>query len=169
MQHHFQRLSIVVLASVCAAIGPCLADVSVNNMFGDHMVLQQGIRNKVWGKAEPGEAVTVTLGSQTKSVAAGPDGAWHVLLDPVNEYGGPHTLIIKGKNTVTFNDVLIGEVWVCAGQSNMQWPVNQSKDADIEKAAAKFPAIRIISVPQVGTQDPQWNFNGKWQACSPET
>jgi sialate O-acetylesterase len=143
--------------------------VALNNMFGDHMVLQQGIENKVWGKADPGEAVTVTLGGQTKSTTAGADGSWHVLLDPVKEYGGPHTLTVKGKNTVTFSDVLIGEVWVCAGQSNMQWSVNQSNDPDIERAAAKFPNIRLISVPQVGTQEPQWNFNGKWAACSPET
>ena len=145
------------------------ADVSLNNMFGDHMVLQQGIKNKIWGKADPGEAVTVTLGSQTHSTTAGVDGLWHVFLDPVAEYGGPHSLAIKGKNTVTLNDVLIGEVWVCAGQSNMAWTINRTNDADLEKAAAKFPNIRLISVPQVGTQEPQWNFNGKWQACSPET
>jgi sialate O-acetylesterase len=85
------------------------------------------------------------------------------------EYGGPHTLTVKGKNTVTFNDVLIGEVWVCSGQSNMQWSVNQSNDPDLEKAAAKFPNIRLISVPQVGIQEPQWNFNGRWAPCTPET
>ena len=145
------------------------ADVSLNNMFGDHMVLQQGIKNKVWGKADPGEAVTVTLGGQTHATTAAADGTWHVFLDPVQEYGGPHTLTVKGKNTVAFNDVLIGEVWVCAGQSNMQWSVNASNDPDLEKAAAKFPNIRLISVPQVGTQEPQWNFNGKWAVCSPET
>lgn len=148
---------------------PAAADVSLNNMFGDHMVLQQGIRNKVWGKADPGEAVTVTLGGQSHSTTAAADGAWHVYLDPIQEYGGPHTLQVKGKNEVVFNDLLIGEVWVCAGQSNMQWSVNQCKDPDIEKAAATFPNIRLISVPQVGTQEPQWNFNGTWQRCSPET
>lgn len=169
MRLFLQRRSISILVSLFACGAPACADVSLNNMFGDHMVLQQGIRNKVWGKAEPGEAVTVTLGGQTKSTAAGTDGAWHVMLDPVNEYGGPHTLTVKGKNTVTFSDVLIGEVWVCAGQSNMQMAVNGSNDADLEKAAAKFPNIRLISVPQVGTQDEQWNFNGKWQVCSPQT
>jgi sialate O-acetylesterase len=145
------------------------ADVSLNNMFGDHMVLQQGVKNKVWGRAEPGEEVTVTLAAQSHATKAGADGAWHVFLDPVAEYGGPHTLTIKGKNTVTFTDVLIGEVWVCSGQSNMGWAVNQANDPDIEKVAAKYPNIRLLSVPQVGTQEPQWNFNGKWQACSPET
>ena len=160
----------LVAALFVAAMGrPASADVSLNNMFGDHMVLQQGIKNKVWGKADPGEAVTVTLGGQSQSATAGADGSWHLFLDPVMEYGGPHTLTVKGKNTVTFNDVLIGEVWVCSGQSNMQWSVNQANDADVEKAAAKFPNIRFVSVPQVGTQEPQWNFEGKWHACSPET
>jgi sialate O-acetylesterase len=145
------------------------ADVALNNMFGDHMVLQQGIRNRVWGKADPGEKVTVTLANQTHSATADADGHWEVMLDAVQEYGGPWSLTIKGNNTVTFNDVLIGEVWVCAGQSNMQWSVNASNDADLERAAAHFPEIRLISVPQVGTQEPQWNFNGSWKACSPET
>ncbi len=157
-------LAVAILVAV-----PAVADVSLNNMFGDHMVLQQGIKNRVWGKADPGEAVTVTLGGQSHSTTAAADGTWHVFLDPVQEYGGPHTLKVKGKNEVAFNDVLIGEVWVCAGQSNMQWSVNQSNDPDIEKAAATFPNIRLVSVPQVGTQEPQWNFNGKWAACSPET
>ncbi len=152
-----------------AAAATARADVSLNNMFGDSMVLQQGIKNKVWGKAEPGEAVTVTLGGQKHETKAGADGAWQVMLDPVMEYGGPHELTVKGKNTITFSDVLIGEVWVCAGQSNMQWSVNASTDPDLERAAAKFPQIRLISVPQVGTQDPQWNFNGRWQPCTPET
>jgi sialate O-acetylesterase len=158
-----------MLILLAAVASPAAADVSLNNMFGDHMVLQQGIKNKVWGRADPGEQVTVTLGGQTHSTTAAADGTWHVFLDAVMEYGGPHTLTVKGKNTVTFSDVLIGEVWVCAGQSNMQWSVNMSNDPDLEKAAAKFPNIRLISVPQVGTQEPQWNFNGKWQQCSPET
>jgi sialate O-acetylesterase len=161
--------SAITCVALTLSAAAAQADVSLNNMFGDHMILQQGIKNKVWGKADPGEAVTVTLGGQSKSATAGADGMWEVFLDPVLEYGGPHTLTVKGKNTVTFNDVLIGEVWVCSGQSNMQWSVNQANDPDLEKAAAKFPNIRFISVPQVGIQEPQWNFTGKWQACSPET
>ncbi len=159
----------LIACLLTAIAAPARADVSLNNMFGDHMVLQQGIKNKVWGKADPGEAVTVTLGGQSHSATAGADGMWHVFLDPVQEYGGPHTLTVKGKNTITFNDVLIGEVWVCAGQSNMQWGINNTNDADLEKAAAKFPNIRLITVPNVGTQEPQWNFNGKWAACTPDT
>ena len=154
------RFGLLVAAMIPAA--PASADVSLNNMFGDHMVLQQGIENKVWGQADPGEAVVVTIGGQKHETKAGADGAWQVKLDPIETYGGPHELTVKGKNTVTFHDVLIGEVWVCAGQSNMQWSVNASTDPDLERAAAKFPQIRLISVPQVGTQDPQWNFNGSW-------
>ena len=166
MRRFPRLLSALALASLVA---PARADVALNNMFGDHMVLQQGIRNKVWGKADPGEEVTVTLGPQSHATKAGADGAWHVFLDPVAEYGGPHTLTVKGNNTLTFDDVLIGEVWVCAGQSNMAWGVNQADDRDLEKAAAKCPQIRFISVPQVGTQEPQWNFKGTWAACTPET
>jgi len=158
------------LLLVAAVLSPVAsADVSLNNMFGDHMVLQQGIRNRVWGKAEAGEKVTVTLATQSRSTTAADDGSWEVMLDAVQEYGGPHTLTVKGNNTVSFEDVLIGEVWVCAGQSNMQWSVNAANDADLEKASASFPEIRLISVPQVGTQEPQWNFNGSWKPCSPES
>jgi sialate O-acetylesterase len=160
---------LTVACAVVACAATARADVSLNNMFGDHMVLQQGIRNKVWGRAEPGEAVTVTLGTQSHSTTAAGDGTWHVFLDPVVEYGGPHTLTVKGRNTVTFDDVLIGEVWVCSGQSNMWWSVNRSKDPDIERATAKYPNIRLITVPAVWAQKPQWNFTGAWQTCSPET
>jgi sialate O-acetylesterase len=159
----------LLAAAFVAMAGSLRADVSLNNMFGDHMVLQQGIHNRVWGQADAGEAVTVEFGGQTHVATAAADGRWEVLLDPVAEYGGPHTLTVKGKNTVSFKDVLIGEVWLCSGQSNMQWAVNQANDPDLEKAAATFPAIRFVSVPQVGTQETQANFNGKWEVCSPAT
>jgi len=148
---------------------PAAAEVSMNAMFGDHMVLQQGIRNRIWGRAGAGEKITVTLADQSHAVTAGDDGRWEVMLDPIAEYGGPHTLTVQGTNTLTFSDLLIGEVWICSGQSNMQWSVEQSNDPDLEKAAANYPLIRIISVPQVGTQDAQWTFSGSWAPCTPET
>ena len=163
------RFHLAAVAVLLAATSAARADVSLTAMFGDHMVLQQGVANRVWGKADPGEQVTVSFAGQTKAAKAGPDGAWQVLLDPVKEYGGPHTLTVKGRNEIAFTDVLVGEVWVCSGQSNMQWAVNQANDPDLEKAAARFPAIRFISVPQVGTQEPQADFKGAWQVCSPET
>ena len=145
-----------------------LANVSLNNLFGDHMVLQQGIQNKVWGKADPGEKISVSIAGQSHATVAEKDGSWSVQLDAIMEYGGPHTLTVEGNNTQTFQDVLIGEVWVCSGQSNMQWNVRQANDADLAIATADLGHIRLISVPQVGTQEPQWNFTGEWAVCSPE-
>ncbi len=145
------------------------ADVKLPNVFGDHMVLQQGQKNKVWGVAEAGEAITVSINGQNQKATAAADGNWSVMLDPL-AVGGPFELSVKGKNEIKFTDVLVGEVWVCSGQSNMQWSVNASNDADIERLAAKFPMIRMINFPQVGTQEVKWSHdNHKWMVCSPET
>jgi len=144
------------------------ADVKVPAIFGDHMVLERDQKDRVWGWAEPGEEVTVTINGQSHSAKASGDGSWHVLLDPMPA-GGPATMSIKGKNTITLEDVLVGEVWICSGQSNMQWPVGATNDADLEIASAKYPRIRLISVPQLGTQEPQKDFRGHWRACGPDT
>ena len=159
----------VLLLAFLSGIPAAHADVSLNNMFGDHMVLQQGLANRIWGNAEPGEEVTVSIAGQSQTTKADGEGTWEVRLEPLSEYGGPHTLTVKGNNEIIFNDVLVGEVWICSGQSNMQWAVNQANDPNLEKAAANFPEIRLISVPQVGTQEPQWNFKGTWTVCSPAT
>src|SRR5262245_8502899 len=119
----------VGLLSVC---GACDADVKMPAIFGDHMVLQQGQRNSDWGMAATNEEITVTIGQQSHKATAGSDGKFSVALDPMPA-GGPHTLAVTGKNSIKFDDVLVGEVWVCSGQSNMQWSVNASNDADMEK------------------------------------
>ena len=144
------------------------ADVKVPSIFGSHMVLQQGQNNPVWGKADAGEKVTVTIAGQTHSATAGDDGKWKVKLDPLPA-GGPHTLSIQGNNSIVLEDVLVGEVWLCSGQSNMQWPVAAATDPDLETRTAHYPQIRLITVPQVGTQEPQDDFAGSWQPCTPET
>lgn len=158
--------------AACSLVGfpppPARADVKVPALFTPHMVLQRDQKDKVWGTAAPGEEVTVKLADQTKTAKADDAGKWSVLLDPLPA-GGPHTLTIAGKNTITIDDVLVGEVWICSGQSNMQWDVRSSNDADLETKAAKFPNIRFISVPQVGTQEVQDDFKGQWAAVSPET
>lgn len=147
---------------------PARADVSLPSIFGSHMVLQRDQKDRVWGWAEPGEEVTVKIADQSKTATAGDDGAWSVTLDPLPA-GGPHTMTVSGKNTVTFDDVLVGEVWICSGQSNMQWPLALTNDADLESLTAKFPNLRLITVPNVGTQEPQKDFKGQWQPCTPET
>src|SRR5258707_4289669 len=134
------------VAGIALAAGAARADVKLPNIFGDHMVLQQGQKNKVWGTADAGEAVTVTIDKQRHSATAGGDGKWHVTLDPL-AVGGPYAMTVQGKNKVAFDDVLSGEVWICSGQSNMQWWVKLSNDPDLERLTAKFPKIRMINFP----------------------
>jgi len=148
---------------------PAVADVRLPALFTDHMVLQQGQKNRVWGAADPGEDVIVTIAGQRQTAKANDNGKWLVTLDAL-AVGGPHTLSVTGKNKLAVEDVLVGEVWLCSGQSNMQWAVNQSNDGDLETRTANFPKIRLITVPTgVGTQEPQDDFKGKWEVCTPET
>ena len=144
------------------------ADVKTPAIFGSHMVLQQGQKNRVWGWADAGEEVTVAIDKQKLTAQPGADGRWQVELEPLT-VGGPYTLTIQGKNTLTFDDVLVGEVWICSGQSNMQWSVSRANDPDLERLTAKFPKIRLITVPNVGTQEPQNDFKGAWTECTPDT
>lgn len=144
------------------------ADVKLPSIFTEHMVLQQGQQNRVWGWADEGEEISVAICEQTQKAVADNDGKWMVKLEPLS-VGGPHKLTIKGKNCIEFSDVLVGEVWICSGQSNMAWSVSRANDPGLESRAAKYPKIRLISVPQVGTQEPQDDFVGEWQLCSPET
>jgi len=156
------------LALAAAGSGTARGDVKLPAIFGSHMVLQQKQADKVWGWAEPDEEVTVKIADQAKTAKADKDGAWSVTLDPLPA-GGPHTLTVAGKNTVKLDDVLVGEVWVCSGQSNMQMSVNSSNDGDLESLSARDPEIRLITVPNVGTQEPQKDFRGSWTVCTPET
>jgi sialate O-acetylesterase len=169
-RHAILKRSGLALAVLLLAEGfhPARGDVKLPSIFGSHIVLQQKQKDRVWGKAEPGEEVTVKIGDQSKSTKADEDGKWMVTLDPLPA-GGPHTLTIQGKNTITLDDVLVGEVWLCSGQSNMQLSVSGANDADLETKTAKYPRIRLISVPQVGTQEPKDDFKGQWEVCSPET
>ncbi|HWB13648.1 MAG TPA: sialate O-acetylesterase [Pirellulales bacterium] len=159
-----------LLSTLCCLALTSLArgDVKLPAIFSSHMVLQQGLNDRVWGLADPDEEVTVEIAGQKKTAKAGADGKWSVTLDPLPA-GGPHTLSVKGRNEIKLDDVLVGEVWICSGQSNMQWDVQLSNDPDLESLTAKYPNIRLISVPQVGTQEPQFTFNGQWDVCTPDT
>ena len=147
---------------------PAQADAKLPSVFGDHMVLQRDLANPVWGWADAGEKITVTIDSQKHSTQADAKGNWSVKLSPLT-VGGPHELTIQAKNNIKFQDVLVGEVWVCSGQSNMQFSVSSAHDPDLEIRTADYPKIRLITVPQVGTQEVQRDFNGQWELCSPET
>jgi len=155
---------VLILATLSAT-----ATVSVPNIIGSHMVLQADKKLPIWGKADPGEKVTVMLGDHKATDKADKQGRWMVKL-PKMKAGGPVTMTITGKdNILTLNDILIGEVWVASGQSNMQWTVENSNNAAEEIAAANYPNIRLFYVERKVADKPQDNCNGEWVACSPET
>ncbi|MFP6867471.1 MAG: sialate O-acetylesterase, partial [Roseibacillus sp.] len=159
-----------LLAASLFSVSSASADVQVSKIFGDHMVLQQEHPIRVWGTAGPGEKVTVELGGKSGSSKAADDGRWRVDLPEMKADGKAHTMTVKGVNTVTINDVLLGEVWLCSGQSNMEWSMSRTMNAKEEMAAADFPKIRLYNVPgHVAKPQPQDDPRGQWQLCSPKT
>lgn len=162
-------LTICALSVSAAGDSYVRADVTLPNIFSDHMVLQRDQENKFWGRAEPGESVSVEVQGQKVSATADASGNWSVSL-PKLSVGEPFEISVSGKNKLTIKDVLVGEVWICSGQSNMQWSVGQSNDADLEKLAANFPKIRMVNYMQKGTQTPEWSHDGRgWNVASGET
>ncbi len=145
-----------------------LADVKLPAILGEHMVLQRDMKLPIWGFADPGEKVTVVIAGQTHAATTDEKGDWRVTLEPL-ACGEPLTLVVEGKNRVEVGDIMVGEVWLCSGQSNMAWEVNNSWNADLEIASAKHPDIRFLSVATPASQTPTRDFAGKWEVCSPET
>jgi sialate O-acetylesterase len=164
----FMKKLVLVFVSLLMLPGVSEAALKVPNVFGDHMVVQQKMPIKVWGWTNPGQEVSVEFGGKTVAGKAGADGRFDVALPAAEANAQPQTLTIRADETVTFNDVLVGEVWVCSGQSNMQWSVNLSNDPDLEKLAAKYPQLRMINFPQIGSQEPILTHDRRWQVCTPE-
>ena len=165
----FRSLSILCSSLAAFASSACFADVKLGSPFQHHMVLQQKMAAPVWGWADPGEEVTVTIRGKSKTAKAGADGKWSVALDPLEASSEATSLTVKGKNEVKLDDVLVGEVWVCSGQSNMEWPIAASIDSDLESIAANYPKIRLLQVPNVVSMTPQETCGGEWKACTPES
>ena len=180
------RLLVVrpLIVGVCIALGIAAAargEVKPSALFGDHMVLQSGMAVPVWGTADPGEKVSVTFLTQNKTATADAAGKWMVRLDKLKA-GGPFELTIAGKNAgetpVVLKDVLVGEVWLGSGQSNMQFYVSKNGqghapygllDEEKEIAAANYPQLRMFTVKNVKAYDPLSDVTGDWQVCTPET
>ncbi|MEE2966586.1 MAG: sialate O-acetylesterase [Verrucomicrobiota bacterium] len=157
------------------------ADVRLPRIFGDHMVLQRGIKLPVWGWAEAGEKITLTLKGKdlnvTAEVAADGSGQWKIDL-PVLKAGGPYVMTVTGNNSVIFNDVMVGEVWLCSGQSNMEVPVGLMNGAEWWKGvlnyekeleSANIPKLRLFNVATTWKQSPIQDVNGTWALSSSET
>lgn len=156
-----------LLAMGLASSGALHAELKLPAIIGDHMVLQQNQADPIWGWDTPGTKITVSFAGQNHSAIAGADGRWTVKLAPLPANATPQTLTITGSTKRELQDVLIGEVWVCSGQSNMEWQVTQAINGDLEAAATQLPNLRLISVPKVGTQELQNDFKGEWKASTP--
>ena len=160
--------SILVLFSVFLFSLSAFSNVKPNTLFSDNMVLQQGVKVPVWGKADENETVTVEFCGQKVSVVA-KDGKWFVQLTPL-KIGGPFEMIIKGQNTIKITNILVGEVWLCSGQSNMERRMEQAMVKreylwKEEMSHANFPKLRQYTVPPIPSTTKVEDANGKWDVC----
>lgn len=153
---------------------PLVAGIQLNPLFSDHAVLQRDTEVPVWGTADPGAEILVRIEDQAQRATAGADGKWKVTLSPIPA-GGPYTLSVSdGGSKVMVSDILFGEVWLCSGQSNMEWPLiakNQPPliNADSEIAKANYPLLRHFNVGRSVAFSPQSSMVGEWAVCSPDT
>ena len=164
--------SILTMLFFCFVLGSStvFGEVKLARLFSDHVVLQRQKPIPVWGWANPNESVNVSLGSQTKSANADSSGKWTVIFAPM-EAGGPFEINVKAKSgNAAVKDVLVGEVWLCSGQSNMEWTVKQSDNFSSEKKDADYPQIRQFYVEHIVETAPQKDLkSGDWKLSSPET
>lgn len=160
------RHALACLVACSALVSNAFADVRLPGLMSDHMLLQRGVPARVFGWAAPGEAVSVTFRGQTVRTVTDALGRWEVWLQPLG-LGSAAEMIIRGNNTITIADVLVGDVWIGSGQSNMQWAVRQADNADAEIAAAALPEIRLFYVPRKPSAVPVEDVDARWVVCSP--
>lgn len=159
---------IVALALVALTFTPVAqANIRLAGIFTDYMVLQQGMKVPVWGWADDGEEVSVQFQGQRVTTVA-KDGLWMVRLNSLRASAEPEVMKVSGKNRVQVNDVLVGEVWVCSGQSNMEWPLSKAFESQVDIAASSNPQIRLYSVPKLKANEPASDIKGvAWLKCEP--
>jgi len=165
-----------LLFALCLALAfsSARAEVRLPKVIGSHMVLQQGKPLPIWGWADPGQTVSVTLEDKTLTATADKDGKWKVEFEAkiAAPDQKPLTMTISGKDPakkITLTDILIGEVWLCSGQSNMEWSVGGSENGKTEIQNANFPQIRLFHVPRVASGLPAKDVDATWRACEPNT
>jgi sialate O-acetylesterase len=160
-----------LILSLFAWINAVAADKAplpfVSPMFGDNMVLQRGKPNTIWGWSKPGQEVRVEIAGHTAKTVADADGRWQVRIQPP-EPGGSYTLKITGAETVEFHDVLVGDVWLCGGQSNMELPLSRTRNGADAVKAANHPEIRLFKVQTHISYSPSQVVQGKWRICTPD-
>ncbi len=158
----------LLIASLCFGVTPfALAEVKPHGLFSDNMLLQREIPINVWGTAANDEKVTVAINDQTVSTVA-KDGKWLVQLKPLTA-GGPTTLTITGSNTIELKNVLIGDVWICSGQSNMEMTLNNCATGPADVKQSTNAKLRLYNVPRHGKPEPQDDVVGTWSECNPQT
>jgi sialate O-acetylesterase len=165
-----QWLFVALFALVLSIPVAARAEVTLPKIFGDRMVLQQESEVAIWGKAAAGEKVSVRLGDAKAETTAGDDGRWLARIATPAGSDKPHKLVVQGKESkVEFSDVLIGEVWVASGQSNMEWTVQQSANKEEEIKNANPPLLRMTKVQHNAAAEPQDDVNATWVVCTPES
>lgn len=148
---------------------PSQAQITMPKFFSDNMILQRDKPIHLWGYASVNEKIEVIFKGQNKTTTATDKGSWSIYLDD-SAYGGPYTLTVKGEQSeITFNNVLVGDVWLCSGQSNMEFRLNNANDAVMEIANANYPNIRLFTVERAISNKPKTDVGGTWQPCSPTT
>lgn len=166
----FRRASaLIVLGLLVSLAGAGRAEVKLPAIIDSHMVVQRDVPLVIWGWADAGEAVVVKLGDASAEAKADDQGTWRVTLPAQQADGKARTITVTGKNTIELTDILVGEVWLGSGQSNMEWSVRASKGAKEAIAAASHPKIRLIHVPKVQVKEPAKDVKAKWTACTPQT
>lgn len=166
----FPRLRPLILLFTTAVCAPGLhAQLTLPPVLGDGMVLQRGMANPIWGTAQPGSKVEVSFAGQEKSTAVDEAGRWTLELDPLDASRDGRELQIRvGEELRRIRDVLVGEVWICSGQSNMEWSIRASTNRDAEIQNARYPRMRLFNVPGHTTAArPQRAGRGRWQVCQP--
>lgn len=164
--HHLRLLlSVLAVLQLCCS---ARAELRLPALFSDHMVLQRRQPCPIWGWDDPGARVSVEFAGQHLYTTTGNDGRWSVTLAPMEAQPQPQTLLVEGSSRREVRDVLVGEVWLCSGQSNMGFTLDREQNGALEILAANNAQLRFIRVPIKGTQTPTDDFNGHWEPSSPD-
>lgn len=169
------KLQAMIILALCHLTIIASAKLRLPHIFNGQMVLQRDKPVNIWGWTDKEADVTVTFAGQEKTITSDKEGKWLISLDTMEANAtGQQLRVDSGDTSITYEDVLIGDVWICGGQSNMEWRLRSSRDADIEIPSANYPAIRFLTIKPEGAPEPRDDFpaedgNGIWKICSPET